>query len=156
METSSVEESEQVSQWLEEGMLPYRLLNAKQDKDEANIIAQAGHQQTITVATNMAGRGTDIKLDSSVVGLGGLHIIALSLNDSRRIDRQLYGRCGRQGEPGSAEAILSLEDTALAEYYSSAMLKLIEKLCSGSKPLADFFGKIVLRLPQQKKGKRSI
>ncbi len=148
--TSSVEESEQVSQWLEEGMLPYRLLNAKQDKDEANIIAQAGHQQTITVATNMAGRGTDIKLDSSVIGLGGLHIIALSLNDSRRIDRQLYGRCGRQGEPGSAEAILSLEDPALAEYYSSAMLKLIEKLCSDTKPLADFIGKIVLRLPQQK------
>lgn len=149
--TSSVEESELVSQWLEEGILPYRLLNAKQDKDEANIIAQAGHQQTITVATNMAGRGTDIKLDNSVIELGGLHIIALSLNDSRRIDRQLYGRCGRQGEPGSAEAILSLEDPALAEYYSSAMLKLIEKLCSGSKPLADFFGKIVLRLPQQKK-----
>ena len=151
--TSSVEESEQVSQWLEEGMLPYRLLNAKQDKDEANIIAQAGHQQRITVATNMAGRGTDIKLDSSVIELGGLHIIALSLNDSRRIDRQLYGRCGRQGEPGSAEAILSLEDPALEEFYSSAMLKLIDKLCPDTKPLANFIGKIVLRLPQQKKEK---
>jgi len=151
--TSSVEESEQVSQWLGEKNLPHRLLNAKQDKEEADIIAQAGQRQTITVATNMAGRGTDIKLAPSVIELGGLHVIALNLNDSRRIDRQLYGRCGRQGEPGSAEAILSLEDSALEEYYSSAMLKVLAKLCPLNRPIADFIGKIILRSPQHKNEK---
>ena len=151
--TSSVEESELVSQWLEEEKLPHRLLNAKQDQDEANIIAQAGQQQTITISTNMAGRGTDIKLDATTIELGGLHVIAFSLNDSRRLDRQLYGRCGRQGEPGSIEAIISLEDQALEDYYSSAMLKSIAKLCPENKPIADFIGKTILRLAQRNKEK---
>jgi len=108
--TCTVEESEQVSQWLQQVEIEHRVLNAKQDKDESEIIAQAGQPQAITVATNMAGRGTDIALGDGVAELGGLHVIALSRNASGRVDRQLYGRCARQGDPGSAEAILSLQE----------------------------------------------
>ena len=152
--TCSVEESEQVSQWLEQQGIDHRVLNAKQDQHESEIIAQAGQLQAITVATNMAGRGTDIALGNGVAELGGLHVIALSRNDSGRVDRQLYGRCARQGDPGSAEAILSLQDPALAQFYSSAMLNLLSKFCSGSKPMPDFIARLILRLPQQRNEKQ--
>lgn len=151
--TCSIEESEQVSQWLNEEGFLHQLLNAKQDSQEASIIAQAGQRQMITVATTMAGRGTDIKLNPDIVALGGLHVIALSLNDSQRIDRQLYGRCARQGELGSVEALLSLEDSLLANYYSSAMLKSMAKLCPKETPIHHSIGRILLRLPQRKKEK---
>jgi preprotein translocase subunit SecA len=162
--TSSVEESEQVSQWLTTAGFLHRVLNANQNQHEAEIIAQAGQLKAITVATNMAGRGTDIMLGAkrsqsgitptpSVAKLGGLHVIALSRNESRRIDRQLYGRCARQGDPGSTEAILSLQDPALANFYSSAMLKMMVSLCPGDKPIPKFIGNIILRLPQQKNEK---
>ena len=152
--TGSVEESEKVGQWLEKEAIPHRVLNAKQDQHEAEIIAQAGQAQTITVATNMAGRGTDIALGDGVAELGGLHVIALSRNDSGRVDRQLYGRCARQGDPGSAEAILSLQDPNLEQFYSSAMLKLLAKFCAGSKPMPNFISKQILRLPQQQNEKQ--
>ncbi len=163
--TSSVEESEQVSQWLTTAGFSHRVLNANQNQHEAEIIAQAGQLKAITVATNMAGRGTDIILggrgrsrskntsSSSVTKLGGLHVIALSRNESRRIDRQLYGRCARQGDPGSTEAILSLQDPALANFFSSAMLKMMICSCPGNKPIPKFIGNIILRLPQQKNEK---
>jgi preprotein translocase subunit SecA len=130
------------------------VLNANQDKDEAEIIAKAGQQQAITVATNMAGRGTDIALGLGVAQLGGLHVIALSSNDSRRIDRQLYGRCARQGDPGSAEAILSLQDPSLQHFYSSAMLKLFSRFCIGIEPVPDRLGRLILRFPQRQNEKR--
>jgi preprotein translocase subunit SecA len=152
--TCSVEESEQVSQWLQHKGIDHRVLNAKQDQHESEIIAQAGQPQAITVATNMAGRGTDIALGDGVAELGGLHVIALSRNDSARVDRQLYGRCARQGDPGSAEAILSLQDPALAQFYSSAMLNLLGKFCTGNKPLPGFIAKLILRLPQQRNEKQ--
>ena len=148
--TSSVQESEQVSDWLEQANVPHRVLNAKQDQHEAEIIAQAGQQQSITVATNMAGRGTDIKLGSGVAELGGLHVIALSRNGSHRVDRQLYGRCARQGDPGSAEAILSLQDTSLEQFYSSTMLKLLSRFCPGNRAMPGFISRRVLNSPQQK------
>ncbi|MCP4090138.1 MAG: prepilin peptidase [Gammaproteobacteria bacterium] len=148
--TSSVQESEQVSNWLEQESISHRVLNAKQDLHEAEIIAQAGQQQSITVATNMAGRGTDIKLGPGVAELGGLHVIALSRNSSHRVDRQLYGRCARQGDPGSAEAILSLQDTALEQFYSSTMLKLLAFLCPGNRPIPSFLARRVLNRPQMK------
>ena len=151
--TCTVEESEQVSQWLQQVEISHRVLNAKQDQHESEIIAQAGQPQAITVATNMAGRGTDISLAEGVAELGGLHVIALSRNASGRVDRQLYGRCARQGDPGSAEAILSLQDPALEQYYSSAMIKLLTKFCPGNKPIPNFIGKLILRLPQQRNEK---
>ena len=96
--------------------LPHRVLKARQEEEEAAIIAQAGEGGRITVATNMAGRGTDIKLAAGVAELGGLHVIATERHDARRIDRQLFGRCGRQGDPGSAEAIVCLEDEIIEVY----------------------------------------
>jgi preprotein translocase subunit SecA len=108
--TRSVAASEHLSQLLTAAGLPHRVLNARQDKEEAEIIAQAGQRGQITVATNMAGRGTDIRLGPGVAELGGLHVIATERHEARRIDRQLFGRGGRQGDPGSYEAIVSLED----------------------------------------------
>ena len=152
--TGSVAESEEVSAWLREANVPHRVLNAAQDKQEAAIIAQAGQLKAITVATNMAGRGTDIALGPKVSELGGLHVIALNSNDSRRIDRQLYGRCARQGDPGSAEAILSLEDPAFMQFYPSHWLGLLRQCCRGNKPIPDYLGRIILRLPQRIKERK--
>jgi preprotein translocase subunit SecA len=118
--TRSVAASETVSHLLTDAGLPHQLLNARQDKQEAEIVAQAGEPGRITVATNMAGRGTDIKLGPGVKELGGLHVIATELHESARIDRQLYGRCARQGDPGSIEAILSLEDELIRVYLGKA------------------------------------
>jgi preprotein translocase subunit SecA len=148
--TSSVAESEEVGTWLKQAGLAHRILNANQDQHEAEIIAQAGQLNAITVATNMAGRGTDIALGSGVAELGGLHVIALGRNDSRRIDRQLYGRCARQGDPGSCEAILALQEPGLQQYYSSAMLKLFSSLCPDKQAMQDFLARLILRFPQQK------
>lgn len=147
--TSSVEESEQVSSWLDQVNIIHRVLNAKQDKQEADIIARAGQPGAITVATNMAGRGTDIALGKGVEASGGLHVIALSRNSSYRVDRQLFGRCARQGDPGSAEAILSLEDATIQKYYSKAMLKLLSSMTTKSRPLPGWISRAILRLPQK-------
>jgi preprotein translocase subunit SecA len=113
--TRSVAASEHLSKLLETSGLRFRLLNARQDADEAQIVAQAGEPGRITVATNMAGRGTDIKLAPSVT-TKGLHVICTERHDSGRIDRQLFGRCGRQGDPGSCEAILAAEDDLAATH----------------------------------------
>ena len=117
--TRSVGASEHLSLLLTEAGLPHRVLNARQDKEEAEIIAQAGELGQITVATNMAGRGTDICLGPGVKELGGLHVIATERHDARRIDRQLFGRCGRQGDPGSFECFASLGDDVIAAYLAS-------------------------------------
>jgi len=111
--TRSVEASERLSELLTEAGLEHEVLNAKQDDREAAIVARAGQPGRITVATNMAGRGTDIGLSADTAAAGGLHVIAAERNDALRIDRQLYGRCGRQGDPGSCEAIISLQDDIL-------------------------------------------
>jgi len=152
--TSTVSESEKVSDWLTAAGFPHRVLNAKQDQNEADIIAKAGKTQAITVATNMAGRGTDIALGIGVFELGGLHIIALNSNESRRLDRQLYGRCARQGDPGSAEAILSLEDPALKQLYTSAMLNLLGMFCANNRSMPNLIANWLLRLPQKHNEKR--
>lgn len=152
--TCSVAESEQVSHWLEAADISHRVLNANQNRHEADIISKAGQLNAITVATNMAGRGTDIMLDPSVINKGGLHVISLNRNESQRIDRQLYGRCARQGDVGSAEAILSLQDPTLEHFYSSAMLKLMAKLCPDNNPIPNMIGKLILRFPQQKNEKK--
>ena len=108
--TASVADSEALSLQLTEAGIAHRVLNARQDKEEAEIVAMAGRKIQVTVATNMAGRGTDIPLAEGVAALGGLHVIATSRNDAERIDRQLFGRCARQGDPGTHQSILSLED----------------------------------------------
>jgi preprotein translocase subunit SecA len=112
--TASVAASEAVSSLFAEAGLVHRVLNAKNDREEAEIVAQAGRHGAITIATNMAGRGTDIKLAPGVAELNGLHVILTERHEAARIDRQLAGRCARQGDPGSFEAILSLEDPLLA------------------------------------------
>jgi len=114
--TRSVRASEYISQLLEAEHLNHQVLNAVRHREEAQIVAGAGQAGKITVATNMAGRGTDIKLGRGVAESGGLHVIASEHNESGRIDRQLFGRCGRQGDPGSAQAIVSLEDEFVSRY----------------------------------------
>ena len=108
--TRSVAASEHLSGLLTAAGLPHEVLNARQDRQEAEVIARAGEPGRIMVATNMAGRGTDIRLAPGVAERGGLHVIATERHEAGRIDRQLFGRCGRQGDPGTYEAIVSLED----------------------------------------------
>ena len=119
--TRSVAASEAASKVLTQHGLSHQILNAAQDQQEANIIAAAGQRSCITIATNMAGRGTDISLGAGVAELGGLHVIISERHEAGRIDRQLVGRCARQGEPGSYQFILSLEDPLFA-------IKLLNKL----------------------------
>ena len=119
--TRSVEDSELLSSLLAEEGIEHQVLNARQDAREAEIIAGAGAQGSITVATNMAGRGTDIPLAAGVAELGGLHVICTERNEARRIDRQLFGRCGRQGDPGSYESLLCLEDEILFHTMNSPL-----------------------------------
>ena len=120
--TRSVAASEELAFRLEAAALPHRVLNARQDKAEAEVVAKAGAPGCITVATNMAGRGTDIRLDPASHVAGGLHVVATECHDSRRIDRQLFGRCGRQGDPGSFEVVASLEDELVRAHGLGASL----------------------------------
>ncbi len=114
--TRSVEASEACAEVLAARGLPHVVLNARQDGEEAEVVARAGRQGAITVATNIAGRGTDIKLGEGVADLGGLHVILTEFHESSRIDRQLYGRAGRQGDPGSTEAIVALTDELFSRF----------------------------------------
>lgn len=114
--TRSVEASESLGRRLTAENLDHAVLNAVRHDAEARIIAGAGRRGRITVATNMAGRGTDIRLGPHVAGLGGLHVVATERHEARRIDRQLYGRCARQGDPGSARAFVSLDDELLQRH----------------------------------------
>jgi preprotein translocase subunit SecA len=119
--TRSVAASELLSGLLQDRAIVHTVLNAKQDGAEADIVAGAGQVGQITIATNMAGRGTDIKLSQAAVQLGGLHVILSERHEAGRIDRQIAGRCARQGDPGNVEAILSLEDTLLAPFAGGLM-----------------------------------
>ena len=124
--TRSVKASEHLSHLMKQRSLPHQLLNARQDLGEALIVAEAGQMGNITVATNMAGRGTDITLGPGVAALGGLHVLATELHEARRIDRQLFGRCGRQGDPGSCEAFISAEDE-LPKLHSHGIWKVLRR-----------------------------
>ncbi len=134
--TRSVRASEFLSKLLLEQGLEHRVLNAVHHREEAQIVAQAGQKGWITVATNMAGRGTDIKLGPGIAALGGLHVIATERNESGRIDRQLFGRCARQGDPGSAQAIVSLEDEFVARYARRVVNSLKKRPGNGDQDIA--------------------
>jgi preprotein translocase subunit SecA len=125
--TDSVADSETLSRYLTAAGVAHTVLNASQDRHEARIVAAAGAARAVTVATNMAGRGTDIVLSAEARAAGGLHIVCCQQNASRRIDRQLLGRCARQGDPGSAEFFISLEGALLAHHRASRLFKILFK-----------------------------
>jgi preprotein translocase subunit SecA len=126
--TISIEISEYLSTLLRAVDVPHTVLNAKHHAQEAEIVAQAGQTGHVTIATNMAGRGTDIVLGSGVVALGGLHILGTERHESRRIDNQLRGRSGRQGDPGSSRFYLSLEDDLMRLFGSDRLSSIMQKL----------------------------
>jgi len=126
--TISVEVSELLSRMLKRNGIPHNVLNAKQHKGEAEIVARAGQRGAVTIATNMAGRGTDIKLGDGIKDLGGLHIIGTERHESRRIDLQLRGRSGRQGDAGSSVFYLSLEDDLMRLFNSERIAAVMDRL----------------------------
>ncbi|ASA24480.1 preprotein translocase subunit SecA [Paenibacillus donghaensis] len=126
--TVSIENSELVSEMLKRKGVPHRVLNAKHHAAEAEIISFAGQSGTVTIATNMAGRGTDIVLGEGVTDLGGLHIIGTERHESRRIDNQLRGRAGRQGDPGSTQFYLSLGDELMKRFGADNVLNMMDRL----------------------------
>ncbi|SVC50893.1 uncharacterized protein METZ01_LOCUS303747, partial [marine metagenome] len=126
--TISVEVSELLSRMLKRQNVPHNVLNAKQHQKEAEIVVRAGQQGAVTIATNMAGRGTDIKLGDGVKELGGLHILGTERHDSRRIDLQLRGRSGRQGDPGSSRFYLSLEDDLMRLFGSDRVAAIMDRM----------------------------
>ncbi|UCF82199.1 MAG: preprotein translocase subunit SecA [Desulfobacteraceae bacterium] len=126
--TISIEKSEMLSKMLKRAGIPHSVLNAKHHQKEAEIIANAGQSKTVTISTNMAGRGTDIVLGDGVIDLGGLHILGTERHESRRIDNQLRGRSGRQGDPGSSRFYLSLEDDLLRIFGSERISSIMERL----------------------------
>ncbi|HYE83860.1 MAG TPA: preprotein translocase subunit SecA [Clostridia bacterium] len=126
--TISVETSEMLSDMLKRRGVPHEVLNAKYHEKEAQIVAQAGQRGMVTISTNMAGRGTDIMLGEGVKELGGLHILGTERHESRRIDNQLRGRAGRQGDPGSSRFFISLEDDLMRLFGSERIMKIVESL----------------------------
>jgi len=126
--TISVEISELLARMLKRNNIPHNVLNAKQHQNEAEIVARAGQRGAVTIATNMAGRGTDIKLGEGIKELGGLHIIGTERHESRRIDLQLRGRSGRQGDPGSSRFYLSLEDDLMRLFSSDRVATIMDKM----------------------------
>jgi preprotein translocase subunit SecA len=126
--TVSVETSEMLSRMLKKEGLIHSVLNAKFHQQEAEIVSRAGQRGSITIATNMAGRGTDIKLSPGVPEVGGLHVLGTERHESRRIDRQLRGRCSRQGDPGSSHFFISLEDDLMRLFGSDRIVKLMERM----------------------------
>ncbi|MGZ3302798.1 MAG: preprotein translocase subunit SecA, partial [Isosphaeraceae bacterium] len=125
--TRSIEKSEKLSRLLAEAGIEHQILNAKNHEIEAQIVAQAGQVGKVTVATNMAGRGTDIKLGAGVAALGGLHVIGTERHEARRIDRQLSGRCARQGDPGFAQFFISLEDEIIEAFGEKPAARIRKK-----------------------------
>ncbi len=132
--TRNIKVSNTLASMLTERGLTFNLLNALKHKEEAGIVAEAGQQGAITIATNMAGRGTDIKLGTGVSALGGLHVIATERNESGRIDRQLTGRCARQGDPGSARVFMSMEDDLLKLFLPSPVRRWISSAIDKQNP----------------------
>jgi preprotein translocase subunit SecA len=147
--TDSVADSELLASRLQAQGLAHTVLNARFDREEAEIVAQAGAMGRITIATNMAGRGTDIALGAGVTQRGGLHVLSCQLNDSRRIDRQLHGRCARQGDPGSVETILSMEDRLIARYLPKPWRAFLVKRYGADGLMPSWLASLLRRAPQR-------
>ena len=139
--TRSVEASEHIAELLHRSRLEPVVLNARQDRSEAQVVALAGQPGHITVATNMAGRGTDIQLHPAVRDAGGLHVILTEYHESRRIDRQLFGRAGRQGDPGSYESIVALDDEIFRRFVRGGLLRLVGKGWNWDQPVPALTGR---------------
>jgi preprotein translocase subunit SecA len=146
--TRTVAASEVASRLLAERGLEHTVLNAKQDEEEANIVAGAGAAGRITVATNMAGRGTDIHIPPEVCELGGLHVLLSERYEAGRIDRQLAGRCARQGDPGCFEAILSLEDPVLHPFRDGILDWMVRKFVPPGSPFVSASRRLLVRFAQ--------
>lgn len=146
--TRSVAASEILSKQLARAKIEHVVLNARQDQEEAAVVAAAGDQGRVTVATNMAGRGTDIKVTRSVAQVGGLHVLATERHEAKRIDRQLHGRTGRQGEPGSCETVTSLEDELLATAHGRVVRWVARRLITSGKPLEGWLASFLARRAQ--------
>lgn len=147
--TRTVQASEALSARLTQAGVVHRVLNAKQDKTEAEIIQQAGQGARVTIATNMAGRGTDIQPDDGVLAAGGLHVILTEGHDNARVDRQMMGRCARQGDPGSAQRLLSLEDELLARVVPALRNALVYAIAVWpDSPVLQFFARGFYRFAQ--------
>src|SRR5262245_41611948 len=151
--TRSVAASEHLSLWLDKAGLPHRVLNARDDKEEAAIVAQAGEPGQITVATNMAGRGTDIRLGPGVGERGGLHVIATELHAARRVGGQLFGRCAGQGGPGSYEIAMSLQGE-LPSHSAKRWAALVAWLARGDGEVPSWLGSWVARRAQRRAERR--
>ena len=152
--TDSVADSDHLSVLLAAARLPHVVLNARNDGEEAAIVAGAGEPGRITVTTNMAGRGTDIPLAPGVAQRGGLHVICCQHNSSPRIDRQLHGRAGRQGDPGSVETILSLEDGLLARALPTWLRAVLAGFAGRRRPLPAWLGARLIWYPQKLEERR--
>lgn len=154
--TGSVEASQALSALLREAGIPHQVLNAYQDADEARLVAQAGQAGAITVATSMAGRGTDIHLGEGVAERGGLHVIATERAEASRVDRQLSGRCGRQGEPGSHEVVASVEDERLALHGEKTRLRVARLVGSvaSQRPIPKLLAESLLSTAQRAEERR--
>lgn len=148
--TRNVSSSQRLADMLEEKKIPYQLLNAVHHEKEATIISQAGEFGRVTIATNMAGRGTDICLRNGVAERGGLRVIATERHESRRIDRQLFGRGARQGDPGSAAAFMSLEDEVLVRFVPRAFRLPCIALVRAKMPGSGILARACLRFAQRK------
>lgn len=146
--TRSVQASERLASEFTGRNLSHTVLNARHDKDEAEIVALAGQPGRITIATNMAGRGTDIKLDAQVREKGGLHVILTEFNETGRIDRQLFGRCARQGDPGTIEAVVSLEDE-LFRRYAPRLTRLLARVYGNSARVPRPLAALLVRIGQR-------
>ena len=146
--TRNVDASEKLAIALKNNGLRCEIINAVRHEEEAQIVIYAGQQKQVTIATNMAGRGTDIKLGPGVNELGGLHVIATERHESGRIDRQLFGRCARQGDPGSAQAYISLEDEIIQRYISKSFLKTVRK--TWTPLISNTISKLLYRSAQKK------
>ena len=152
--TDSVADTDQLSYRLTAHGFKHAVLNARNDREEAEIVARAGCAAHITVTTNMAGRGTDIPLGPGVAERGGLHVICSQHNASHRIDRQLQGRCARQGDPGSVETILSLEDPLIVQFWPEWLRAALRGRAAGHAGLPGWVARLISRVPQMREERR--
>lgn len=153
--TRSVEASEQLAERLDQAGLPYDLLNAVRHEQEAEIVARAGTTGRITIATNMAGRGTDIRLAESAQAQGGLYVIATEHHESARVDRQLAGRCARQGQPGTVASFASLEDELVRRFLPAWLVRLLRVALQSSGRAGSLMARAAIRLAQWNAGRQA-